>query len=252
MSDEKFTAIGNIQLVKNAPRDKAGKRTGRFSQPDQSINTLAAEIGFDAYCIYHFMLNNAGGNFWYTAKALASVFQDDKISERRIKTAITKLCNAGLIAKEKQGYEIGTSGKPRPKYLYKVYEISTKIQPKTEPVGQLLDNDFSAAEIDAAVNAFDDLATKAVKSELPNVTPPKMAKRKPASGDDYRAHILQICISEQLFNQKAQSKVVTCCRAYYAEKKQYADDSLIRQFANRFSENSDLTIQKVYDEIMAI
>lgn len=252
MSDKKFTTIGNIQLVKNAPRDKAGKRTGRFSQPDQSINTLAAEIGFDAYCIYHFMLNSAGSHFWCTAKTLSTVFKNDKLSENRIKKAMKKLCDANLIAKEKQGYESGKNGKPRPIYQYKVYEISTKFQSKIEPIEQMLNNDFSTAEIDAVANSFDDLTATAIKSELTNVTPPKMVKTKSTSGDEYRAHILQICLNEQLFNSKAKEKVVDCCRRYYSAKKQYADDLLIRQFANRFSEDSSLAIQQVYDEVMAI
>lgn len=270
---------GNILLEKNAARDKDGKRQGNFSIVDQSINALAAEIGFDAYCIYHFLLNNAGGRFWYTAKALAGVFKKDQLSEDRIKRAINKLCKAGLLYREKLGYE-----GQRPLYSYHVYEVSTKTAKMTEKQDRSqqlstaaacprIDNsDFSVDEIEQAATGTRNYHASS-KQQQPLTLPIQQDnKARVKQGNTIRAtqkapapttspliaaqareqHIFDICHDKGAFSQLAKKKVKDCCTMWKNEKHCPADDRLIGTFATHFANDSGQDAATVYRQIVRL
>lgn len=266
---------GNISLVKNAARDKDGKRQGNFSLVDQSINALAAEIGFDAYCIYHFLLNNAGGKFWYTAKALASVFKKDQLSEDRIKRAIKKLCKAGLLEKEKLCYE-----GQRPLYSYHVYEVSTKAakttkeqdsrqQLSTVATCKRIDNsDFSVDEIEQAAAGTKSCCTDSRGKPQPPAPPPitqankarvKQGNTAPAASSliteqaqAREQHIFDICHDNGAFSQLAKKKVKDCCTMWKNEKHCPANDRLIGTFATHFANDSGQDAATVYRQVVRL
>lgn len=286
MANDKASG-GNITLIKNAPRDKNGKRKGNFSLVDQSINALAADIGLDAYGIYCFLLNNAGGNFRCTIKALASVFKKDQLSEDRIKRAINKLCKAGLLKKERCGYD----GR-RPLYSYHVYEVSTTAAKTLEKQNGSqhistaaacppIDNsDFSVDEIEQAAAGTKNCCTGSDEKPQPPAPPPmtptnkarvKQANTAPAAqkaaapaassfitaqaqanNNDFKQHVADICQAEGAFSQAAKNKVIECCRLYYKELKKYADDNLIAAFAMRFSSDGEQDAATVYRQVVRL
>lgn len=277
---------GNISLVKNAARDKNGKRKGNFSQVDHSINALAAKIGLDGYGIYHFLLNNAGGNFEFSATSLLGIFKKD-IPKSRIYNAIDALEDAGLLEKEK----IGQKGK-RPLYAYRVYEVSTKQQPATAHVTdtqkqelseipqQLMPStpqidlsisqtelstpkidtsDFSAEEINQAIHSQNIISkvkapahTTLQPSSLHVNVKPNNATKKEQITNERKQRIYHICQSTGAFSQIAKDKVIKCCSMYYTENRQHADDTLIAQFANLFSADSTQTPATVYKQVVVM
>lgn len=262
MAQDKASS-GNILLEKNATRDKEGKRQGNFSQVDHSINAIAANIGFDAYGIYHFLLNNAGGNFWYTAKALAGVFKKDQLSEDRIKRAINKLCKAGLLQREKLGYE----GR-RPLYNYHVYEVSTKTEQKDRQ--QLsaavtclhIDNsDFSVDEIEQAAQQPSPPIPQANKTRVKQSSVAPAVQKAPvhtaslpitAQVQAREQHIFNICHREGVFSQLAKSKVKQCCAMWRNEKHCPANDDLISTFAIHFANDSGQEAATVYKQVVRL
>lgn len=239
---------GNISLVKNAARDKNGKRKGNFSQVDHSINALAAEIGLDGYGIYHFLLNNAEGNFWYSSTTLSSIFKSDNLSKSRINRAINFLVATGLLEREK----IGQKGK-RPLYGYRIYEISTKQQPAIAHVIDTPKQELSEIpqqpmpsqpQIDLsipAISPMDDFSVtaKSVPSNIINT-------------NDFKQHIFDICQREGAFSDIVKDKVLKCCRRYYAEHKSKPNDTAIALFANYLSADSTQNPMNVYEQLVVM
>ena len=246
MTKEKASS-GNISLVQNAARDKSGKRKGSFSQVDHSINAIAGNIGLDAYGIYHFLLSNAGGNFWYSSTTLTGVFKKDRISKNRICKAINALIAAGLLEKEK----IGQDGK-RPLYNYRVYEVSTKQHPATAhvtdtPKQELSENPQhlmpSPPAIDLSIPQLDMSEFSADEIEQAATSPAQ-------KGEQYMQHILNICQNNGVFSKVAKDKVIECCRIWYSNKRKYADDNLIAKFADTFSADSTQNPETVYSQVV--
>ena len=288
MTEDK-TSGGNISLVKNAARDKNGKRKGNFSQVDHSINALADKIGLDGYGIYPFLLNNAGGNFWYSSTALSSIFKNDNLSKSRIDRAINALIANGLLKREK----IGQKGK-RPLYGYCIYEISTKQQPVTacitdttkqelsEIPQQLMPSppqidlsipaidtikDFSVNEIQQAIQNTDIIPAENIPAPVPqqSTSPPK-TKSAPSKAlvsnifkttaaqqsNDFKQHIFDICQREGAFKSIDKDNVLKCCRRYYAEHNSKPNDNVIALFANYFSADSTQNPMTVYDQVVVM
>lgn len=249
---------GNIKLNKNAPRDKNGKRQGKFSQHDHAENDIARTMDFKTLGIYAFLLNNAGGNFKCTAQNLVAVSRGSKLKDSKANRILNKLVNAGWLERIK----IGQDGKC-PVYEYRVNEISTKLQAAEQPApttstqaatlspAQQIDmSDFSADELSQlAAGAATAHITPAQKAPAPIPSPPITPTVK-QNGDEYKQRVFFICKSNGAFSQTAKEKVIECCRKYYTETKQFADDDLIARFANRFSENSEQSAATVYRQVV--
>lgn len=260
---------GNITLVKNAPRDKNGKRIGRFSQHDHLENSIARKMDFETLGIYSFLLNNAGGNFRCTVKNIIAVSPASELNESKVHRILNKLIRAGWLEKVKIGYD-----GQHPVYEYHIYEVSPKLQAAEQPAPTtstqaatfppaIDTSDFSPAEIEQAISTtakapariaspslFITADTAEENTSKPEAQSAKVSKKQ--SGDEYKQHVFNICQSKGAFSQTAKDKVIKCCRKYYTETKQFADDDLIAQFANRFSENSGQAVATVYKQVVAV
>lgn len=240
---------GNIKLNKNAPRDNAGRLQGEFSQHNHNAKRLAREAGGTVgYLLYSFMLDSAGGEFNFTIGNFIAMFSDMNFSESRVSRALKALINAGLITQEKLPKNKGN----RPQYRYQVNEVNTKIQQADSNTTPILDDDFSASGIEAAIMADN---TQEPKEEIQPAEPPKAVKQESikstSNAEKRKQKIFQICQDQGAFSQVAKSKVLECCCRYYRENKTAADDSLIKKFANIISENSTLDVATIYQRAMS-
>ena len=214
----------NIKLNKNAPRDGAGRLQGEFSQHNHHAKRLAREAGGTVgYLLYSFMLDSAGGEFNFTITNFIAMFSDMKFSKSQVGRALKALENVGLLSKALSGYQ----GK-QPQYLYEVNEISTKLQ-TTAIDTKNFDGDFSAAEIETAIDA----------TQKFNV------------GHQYTDRISVICQNDGLTERKAQEKIVECCAQYQRDNGRYPQFPLISKFINIIREDYAMSVTEIYQKATA-
>lgn len=237
---------GNLKLNKNAPRDKNGKCKEGFAQHFHSSKQLSRKIGGTVgYLIYSFMLDNVGGEFKFTIKSFQANFEDANFSESRISRALNKLINAGLIIRKR----LPSKGM-QAQYQYQLNEISTKTQldvteinkqPKQNTAAfkcenKLIDDDFTADEIEEAINAGKQGMT----------TTRQMTKTGPPN--EKQQHIIEICKNASVYDRAEQEKVISSCREYYREHQSFPNDDLITEYANNIPKNYTLTEKSFHQQ----
>lgn len=261
MANDKASS-GNIILIKNAPRNNDGKRKGEFAQHDHLENSIARKMDYETLGIYTFLLNNAGGNFRCTVKNIIAVSPASKLNESKVHRILNKLIRAGWLEKVKTGYD-----GQQPVYEYHIYEVSTKLQATEQTVpahstqaatlSPTVDmSDFSPTEIKQTIadtaKAPAPIASPSLFTTEQTAPTHSTKATKKQSGDEYKQRVFSICQSRGAFSQAAQNKVIECCRKYYTETKQFANDDLIAHFAGRFSENSGQAVATVYKQVVTL
>lgn len=240
---------GNVPLDKNAPRDKNGKRQGKFTQSDNATRERLRKIGITEYLVYDFLLEKAGSTFYVTVDKIVEAY-NGKLSADQVKRALRVLEKEGFISKRKIGY----NGKT-PSWEYTVYEVCTKLQAAAQPAPATSTqaDSFAPSQIDMSDFSPAELKQAAAGAATANITPVQKAPApipSPPITPTVKEHIKELCMQNKLFAPWLQEKIQACCEKWQQEHNECVNDSAAVQFIDQLTQDELQPVATVYERAM--